>query len=137
MAVGYIYILSNAAMGGLLKIGFTSGSVETRARELSAATGVPGDFVVEYFHMTDDVEQVERLAHADLAEFRHNTRREFFSVPIIQALNVIQRYLKKPAETFLLAPERLEPTIPKSACHRCGFAFFRSNDERYCPKCGF
>src|ERR1700752_467633 len=40
-------------MGGLLKIGFTCGTVELRARELSTATGVPGDFVVEYFHFTD------------------------------------------------------------------------------------
>ena len=29
-------------MGGLFKIGYTSGSVEERARELSDATGVPG-----------------------------------------------------------------------------------------------
>jgi T5orf172 domain len=78
MAVGYVYILSNSAMGKLLRIGFTCGSVERRARELSGATGVPGAFVVEYFHISVDVEEIESLVHAELNGLRYSENREFF-----------------------------------------------------------
>jgi T5orf172 domain len=76
MALGYIYVLSNPAMGSLLKIGFTCASVEQRAYELSSATAVPSAFGVEYFHLTEDIEEVEALDHAALP--RHNENREFF-----------------------------------------------------------
>jgi hypothetical protein len=47
MSVGYIYILSNPAMQGLLKIGVTSRDVRERVTQLSAATGVPKPFEIE------------------------------------------------------------------------------------------
>src|SRR5581483_11866894 len=45
---GYVYVLSNATMPGLLKIGKTTRSSDERARELSRSTSVPSRFVVEY-----------------------------------------------------------------------------------------
>ncbi len=38
---GYIYIISNPSMPGLVKIGRTSRDPQTRLRELNSATGVP------------------------------------------------------------------------------------------------
>jgi hypothetical protein len=43
---GFIYILSNDAMPGLLKIGYTTKLVEKRAGAIAAATGVPSPFKV-------------------------------------------------------------------------------------------
>lgn len=137
VAVGYMYILSNASMGDLLKIGYTCGSVDARAKELAAATGVPSEFVVEYFYLTSDVETVEQLAHEELAPFRHNTRREFFAVSITEALNTIQRHLRKPKESYLRSPDHSEPLLAPSTCHRCGAAFTRSTEMRYCAQCEF
>lgn len=137
MAVGYIYILSHSDMGELLKIGFTCGSVEGRAKELAGVTGVPGDFVVEYFHISDDVEEVEGLIHQELAASRHNAKREFFNLSVVDAMNVVQRFLRQPATRFLLAPERFEPKGPKKECRRCGYSYFTSEEQRYCPKCEF
>lgn len=46
MAAGHVYILINANMPGLLKIGMTERTPEERARELSAGTGVSSPFIV-------------------------------------------------------------------------------------------
>jgi hypothetical protein len=70
MAIGYIYVMRNPTMPGLLKIGFTCGSVERRRRELSGATGVPQEFTMEYFQLTEDAEETETRAHGELNTHR-------------------------------------------------------------------
>lgn len=45
---GHIYILVNPSMEGLVKIGKTTRDPESRARELSQATGVPTPFYVAF-----------------------------------------------------------------------------------------
>ena len=44
MAKGYVYLLTNEAMPGYVKIGFTERTVEERIEELSKPTGVPMPF---------------------------------------------------------------------------------------------
>ncbi len=44
---GYVYVLMNSSMRGLVKIGKTEREPEERAKELSASTGVPTPFMVE------------------------------------------------------------------------------------------
>ena len=46
--IGRVYVLSNKAMPGLVKIGYTYGAVESRVSELSSATGVPIAFQIEF-----------------------------------------------------------------------------------------
>lgn len=75
---GYVYVLANDAMPGLLKIGRTSRPPRVRARELSAATGVPGPFRVVHAVRVDDAVAVERGLHERLAGDRYRARREFF-----------------------------------------------------------
>src|SRR5688572_6679317 len=45
---GYLYVLINPSLPGLVKIGKTNRDPEQRAAELSAATGVPTPFVLVY-----------------------------------------------------------------------------------------
>src|SRR5262249_42867290 len=47
-ADGYVYVFTNPAMRGLLKIGFTTDSPEGRARALPGTTGVPVPFAVAW-----------------------------------------------------------------------------------------
>ena len=47
---GHVYILSNASMPSLLKVGFTTGKVTKRASELSDMTSVPTAFKIEWSH---------------------------------------------------------------------------------------
>jgi hypothetical protein len=133
MAVGYIYILSNAAHGDLLKIGFTCGSVEGRAAELSS-TGVPHPFEIEFFQLTEEVEEVEKMVHAELQANRPNASREFFRLPLLQAIGVIEKHVRAPTARY--ARER-PPPGKLTECRRCGHSFAKTLSQRLCPSCGF
>jgi len=88
---GYVYILTNPAMPGLVKIGHTSKHPSTRAAELSAATGVPGCFIVAWAHPVTNHEALEALAHGRLARYRVNNNREFFSCTVAEARRIIEQ----------------------------------------------
>src|ERR1700693_4080641 len=100
MSIGYVYVLSNPVLFGLLKVGFTCGEVDKRRRELSGATGIPAEFVVEYFQLSDDVEDTEKLVHADLDAHRIGENREFFRIAIETVIEAIQRHAKPPQLSF-------------------------------------
>lgn len=72
-----IYVLTNEAMPGLVKIGFTE-SLEDRIKSLSAHSGVPLPFECYYAAEVDDMTRVERILHQLFSEHRVNPKREFF-----------------------------------------------------------
>ena len=87
--IGRVYVLSNKAMPGLVKIGYTYGSVENRVSDLSSATGVPIAFQIEFQAECRDPESVERKVHISLSSKRFNASREYFSVSIKEASHEI------------------------------------------------
>lgn len=87
MSKGYIYILSNPAMPGLLKIGKSTRGGGERAEELfRCSSGVPMPFRVEFEIMSRDIDADERWIHDQLQRFRVNQSREFFRVEIDVAI---------------------------------------------------
>lgn len=84
-----VYVLSNPAMPGMVKIGRTV-AVEPRVEALSFCTAVPLPFAVEYVQQDADDCEVEALTHKLLSAHRINPRREFFSVSPEQAMEAIQ-----------------------------------------------
>lgn len=78
MSKGYVYILTNESMPGLVKIGMTRRTPEQRAKELSDATGVPRPFTVHSQFYSPDCQSLEACIHAELADCRVNAGREFF-----------------------------------------------------------
>ena len=78
MAHGFVYLLGNKAMPCYYKIGCTERSPHARARDLSAASGVPHPFQVLLYIEVADHQRVEQRLHQELADFRATTRREFF-----------------------------------------------------------
>lgn len=76
---GFVYVLTNAAMPGLVKIGMTEKHPKERAGQLWT-TGVPEGFEVYFAAYSEDATTLEQLAHERLYGFRHNQSREFFSV---------------------------------------------------------
>ena len=95
MSVGYIYILSNPSMQGLLKIGITSRDVRERVTQLSAATGVPKPFEIEYYCLTRDPEEIERSTQEHFSSRRAGRKKEFFEVPLLEAVQFIDSVIKQ------------------------------------------
>lgn len=89
---GIIYVLSHKAIPDLLKIGFTTRSIEERVQELSS-TGVPGKYTVELYFQTDDAAQFEMLLHRILREFRYE--KEFFKVDIQTVISAVHSLIKE------------------------------------------
>lgn len=79
MSKGYVYVLSNPAMPGIVKIGRTVRSAEERAAQIYQ-TGVPLPFVVEAQIATPDCEELELWAHENFDDCRVSQSREFFAV---------------------------------------------------------
>lgn len=84
---GYVYVLSNASMPGLVKIGSTARNPEERARELSRVTGVPTPFELVYYREFLNYEEAERSLHANLHIYRTNDKREFFTLNKKEAID--------------------------------------------------
>lgn len=79
MSKGYVYILSNPSMPGILKIGKTTRTVEQRCNELWQ-TGVPTPFEIVAEVMTPNCHKLEAWVHAEIADLRLSFSREFFSI---------------------------------------------------------
>jgi hypothetical protein len=92
MLAGYIYVLVNPAMPGLIKIGRTIRSAEERALELSSVSGVASPFVVAHSEFVGDVEGCERELHAQLADYRYSKNREFFRLSVESAIQSIKKF---------------------------------------------
>lgn len=85
MSAGFVYIMINPAMRGLVKIGLTERTPIERAKDLRG-TAVPDDFVVIYDELVTDCEFVEKRLHARFDDYRYQPNREFFQVPIREAI---------------------------------------------------
>lgn len=91
---GYVYLLMNLAMPGLVKVGKTTRRPEDRARELSGATGVPNPFVVVYEIFVVNCNNAEAEMHRQLANYRVSSNREFFRIETpaaIEKMLLVQR----------------------------------------------
>jgi hypothetical protein len=105
-----IYVLSNEAMPGLVKIGRTCG-LEARMGALNNNTAVPMPFVCTYAATVHDAIYVERQIHTIFAAFRISGRREFFRVnpaSVIAAIELVEVENITPGEQ--LPSASAEPT---------------------------
>lgn len=75
---GFVYFLSNDAMPGIYKIGFTTNHPRTRLEQLSASTSCPLPFELSACFGTCDPRDVEQEIHQRLNKYRINSSREFF-----------------------------------------------------------
>ena len=89
----FIYILENASMPGIVKIGRTDRTVPERVNELSSHTGVPTKFIVVKEYSVIDSIAAERKIHERLAEYRVSENREFFRIDCDDAALIIEPLL--------------------------------------------
>ncbi|KZZ57440.1 hypothetical protein A3762_13795 [Oleiphilus sp. HI0125] len=103
--LGIVYVLTNPAMPGLVKIGKTSrASVDARLSELYT-TGVPVPFECAFAGRVDDEHKVERAFHQAFGPYRLNLSREFFEIEADQAIALLE----------LLVVEDVTPSIQAEA----------------------
>jgi hypothetical protein len=85
MSAGFVYIMINPAMRGLVKIGLTERTPADRAKDLRG-TAVPDDFIVVYDELVTDCKFVENRLHTRFDDYRYQPNREFFQIPIREAI---------------------------------------------------
>ena len=85
---GTVYIISNPAMPGLVKIGKTI-NLEARLQSLYSS-GVPMPFRCIYAKEVDNYSEVERKLHKGLNSHRENSNREFFRIPEEEVINFLE-----------------------------------------------
>lgn len=104
MSEGIVYVLTNPAMPGIVKIGKTTRGMSARLNELYS-TGVPLPFECAYAARVDDEAKVERAFHQAFGPYRINARREFFDIQPEQAIALLE----------LMALEDMTPAIQQEA----------------------
>ncbi|MDE0590439.1 GIY-YIG nuclease family protein [Halocynthiibacter sp. C4] len=100
MSKGFVYVLSNPSMPGLVKIGKTTREVESRANELYSI-GVPVPFVIEAQFSSPDCHQLEEMVHNCLCDQRVNYSREFFNVSVSDAKRHVTNALTEQVEELV------------------------------------
>ncbi|HAS43561.1 MAG TPA: hypothetical protein DCS93_23985 [Microscillaceae bacterium] len=95
---GYVYLMLNPAYRNAIKIGFTTKTSEARALELSGDSGMLGSFMVAYDVQVDNPQKLEAIMHKKLARRRIEAKREFFDVPIKEAIAVLEQSVQELAQ---------------------------------------
>ncbi|TDX22942.1 T5orf172 domain-containing protein [Modicisalibacter xianhensis] len=85
-----IYVLSNPAMPGLVKIGRTSQADVTLRMNQLYTTGVPVPFECVYAVEVECLSNVETALHTAFAPSRINPSREFFQIESEQAVAIMR-----------------------------------------------
>lgn len=109
--IGYIYLLSNPALSGIIKLGHTKRpDVSIRAEELSSSTSIPLPFVIEAAWLVEAPSKLESRLHARLAFCRVAKNREFFRINIPEAeehVNTVIYGTTNPSELIMLEMKNL------------------------------
>lgn len=80
MSEGFVYLLTNEAMPGYVKIGLTQGNdVASRMKQLDT-TAVPLPFECHFAARVPDCAKLERTLHFVFGEKRARRSREFFNI---------------------------------------------------------
>jgi hypothetical protein len=126
-----VYILTNPAMPGLVKIGCTERTIQDRLRELTASAGVPLPFECFLAVEVDDPWPLESALHDAFGDNRLNPRREFFELSpdkpaailkYIQNATGVRTKNVTPSQDVVETPEEQE-ALDSERRRRSGFRF--------------
>lgn len=87
---GYLYIISSPSLPDMVKIGVTRRlNPSIRVKELSSSS-LPFPFELNAYCFNNDAFELELNMHNYFDAYRVSPNREFFYVPIEQAINVLK-----------------------------------------------
>ncbi len=87
--MGIVYVLTNDAMPGIVKIGITEDSVEARIKSLDN-TSLPLPFRFYFAIESKRYKEIEKLAHDTFSAFRIRENREFFKMDPERAVSALK-----------------------------------------------
>ena len=120
---GWVYVITNKSMSGLVKIGFSTKDPVARASELSA--GAPYQYEVAYDVLVEDPQAVERSVHKLLAHKRKG--KEWFHCSVYEAVNEIRSIIGSGAITENLSESRFISPVLSSTPINKDSAEYRKN----------
>lgn len=137
---GWVYVFSNKAMQGRVKIGFSTKDPNLRIRELDG-TGLPHPFIVEYDVLVVEPRQIEQAVHKRLSA--HHDAKEFFLISPHDAAMEIRSAIKEQNREIIAEQVNFQSisgicmnsygTSGYSACKICKYPLARTDTR--CPKC--
>ena len=87
---GYVYVLTNPAMPGMVKLGCTGQQDVTVRKDQLFTTGVPLPFSLEFACRVQNFKQVEIALHTAFQPDRVSPNREFFEITPQQAIAILK-----------------------------------------------
>ena len=96
----FVYVLVNSSCPGMVKIGMTVRDVETRAKEISGATGVPTPWVPIFSFKCFNSYKLEQEIHEHLDAVRVAGNREMFYLHSKDAIDIV----KKLGDKYTISP---------------------------------
>jgi hypothetical protein len=122
-ARGWVYVMSNPAMPGLVKIGFSLKDPDLRAAELNH-TGVPHQYKIDCDILVTAPKKLEALTHQYLAQSSEG--KEWFRISPHDAFEAILDVIEVNGDVFDVScartpvsqaiPELSSPTSPAKRC---------------------
>ena len=120
---GWVYIITNKSMPGLVKVGYSTKDPLLRAEELNH-TGSPHPYEVVYDVLVMDPHQIEQQVHKLLGE--KNEGKEWFNCLISEAITAI----RKISGTSIIL-ENVNPKFDPTEVNN----LYRNQRCVYCPYC--
>ena len=118
----HLYVATNPAMPGLVKIGMSSAGAKSRVEGLGSSSSLPAAFhLIDYVAIPPEVplgelRDLEREVHRRLDGCRYSENREFFRVHPDKALDVIrevkQDALRFRSQGLTATGKPRQPTLP-------------------------
>ena len=127
---GYVYLLINWSMPGLVKVGRTARRPSERMAELSGVTGVPTPFELVFDIFVPDAAVAESMLHSLLSDsgYRVSDNREFFRAPVREAIKLML-YVRDYMPATSVSRERAPADLARSLEHLEAEARTRVADE--------
>ena len=88
--MGIVYVLTNPAMPGYVKIGHTSQSVEARMKTLSSKAPLPYECAAAWEF--EDARMVEKALHSAFADQRASRFKEFFVLEPERVIAILRQF---------------------------------------------
>jgi len=138
---GWVYVITNASMPDLVKIGYSTKDPNLRAGELSS-TGIPHPYMVAYDIHVEEPREIEQAVHDQLKH--KNEGKEWFRCSLAEAVQrirqtvgtrVIYEHAWQAIGTADADPHE-SAKVPFICCY-CGKEVWSwpSNPPKKCPVC--